>query len=66
MTDKYIQDHYQLRAILESSCARLACENEADLADLRAIQEDAQRIIEEKHIISMPIIIVHFTVKSGI
>ena len=33
---------------MESSCARLACENEADLADLRAIQEDAQRIIEGK------------------
>ena len=48
VTDKYIRDHYQLRAILESSCARLACENEADLADLRAIQEDAQRIIEGK------------------
>ena len=36
VTDKYIRDHYQLRAILESSCARLA------------IQEDAQRIIEGK------------------
>lgn len=48
VTDKYIRDHYQLRAILESSCARLACENGADLTDLQQIQDDAVRIIGEK------------------
>ena len=48
VTDKYIRDHYQLRAILESSCVRLACENGADLTDLQQIQDDAVRIIGEK------------------
>ena len=48
ITDTYIRDHYQLRAILESSCAQLACENEADLSTLEDIMKDAQRMIETK------------------
>lgn len=48
ITDTYIRDHYQLRAILESSCAQLACENEADLGNLEDILKDAQRMIEAK------------------
>ena len=48
ITDTYIRDHYQLRAILESSCAQLACENEADLSTLEDNMKDAQRMIETK------------------
>lgn len=48
VTDKYIRDHYQLRAILEASCAKLACENGADLSDLADIQAEAVQIIQTR------------------
>lgn len=47
VTETYIRDHYQLRAILESSCARIACENKEDLSTLEEIQQEAQQMIAD-------------------
>ena len=47
VTETYIRDHYQLRAILESSCARIACEKKEDLSTLEEIQQEAQQMIAD-------------------
>lgn len=46
ITETYIKEHYQLRAILESACAGLAAGEEVDISGIRQSYEDAKNAIE--------------------
>ena len=41
-----VQDHYELRAILESAACRLICEKEADLSEILAAHEAAVKCVQ--------------------
>ena len=42
ITDTYIREHYQLRAILESACAGLAAEEGVDISGIRDSYEESK------------------------
>lgn len=46
ITETYIKEHYQLRAILESACAGLAAGEEVDISGIRQSYEEAKNAIE--------------------
>ena len=46
ITDTYIREHYQLRAILESACARLAAEEGVDISGIRDSYEESKAALE--------------------
>lgn len=46
ITETYIKEHYQLRAILESACAGLAAGEEVDISGIRQSYEKAKNAIE--------------------
>ena len=47
ITDTYIREHYQLRAILESACAGLAAEEGVDISGIRDSYEESKAALEE-------------------
>ena len=46
ITDTYIREHYQLRAILESACAGLAAEEGVDISGIRDSYEESKAALE--------------------
>ena len=42
ITETYIKEHYQLRAILESAAASLAAEPETDISEIESVYEEAE------------------------
>ena len=47
VTDTYIREHYQLRAILESACAELAAGEGVDISGIRESYESSRKALEE-------------------
>lgn len=47
ITETYIKEHYQLRAILESSAAALAADPEADISEIESVYEEATEALLE-------------------
>ena len=47
ITETYIKEHYQLRAILESSAAALAADPEADISGIESVYEEATEALLE-------------------
>lgn len=47
ITETYIKEHYQLRAILESSAAALAADPEADISEIESVYEEAAEALLE-------------------
>ena len=47
VTDTYIREHYQLRAILESACAELAAGEGVDISGIRESYEASRKALEE-------------------
>lgn len=47
ITETYIKEHYQLRAILESSAAALAAEPEVDISEIESVYEEAEEALNE-------------------
>lgn len=47
ITETYIKEHYQLRAILESSAAALAADPEADTSEIESVYEEAAEALLE-------------------
>lgn len=47
VTDTYIREHYQLRAILESACAELAAGEGVDISGIRESYETSRKALEE-------------------
>ena len=47
ITETYIKEHYQLRAILESSAAALAADPEADISEIESVYEEAVEALRE-------------------
>ena len=45
--ETYIKEHYQLRAILESSAAALAADPEADISEIESVYEEAAEALLE-------------------
>ena len=48
VTETYIKEHYQLRAILEGAAARLCAAPETDISELEEIYQDSCKILENK------------------
>ena len=46
INDTYIKEHYQLRAILESSCAELAARDGIDISGIEAVYETSKEALE--------------------
>ena len=46
ITETYIKEHYQLRAILESAAASLAAEPETDISEIESVYEEAEALKE--------------------
>ena len=46
VTETYIKEHYQLRAILESAAASLAAEPETDISEIESVYEEAESNIQ--------------------
>ena len=47
ITETYIKEHYQLRAILESAAASLAAGMEADISEIESVYEEAEKALTE-------------------
>ena len=47
ITETYIKEHYQLRAILESAAASLAAEQETDISEIESVYEEAEEDLKE-------------------
>lgn len=47
ITETYIKEHYQLRAILESAAASLAAEPGVDVSEIESVYEEAVEALEE-------------------
>ena len=47
ITETYIKEHYQLRAILESSAEALAADPEADISEIESVYEEAAEALLE-------------------
>ena len=47
ITETYIKEHYQLRAILESSAAAPAADPEADISEIESVYEEAAEALLE-------------------
>lgn len=47
ITETYIKEHYQLRAILESSAAALAAEPDVDISEIESVYEEAEEALAE-------------------
>ena len=47
ITETYIREHYQLRAILESSAAALAADEKKDYEELEAVYDEAKEALEQ-------------------
>ena len=47
ISETYIKEHYQLRAILESSAAALAADPEADISEIESVYEEAAEALLE-------------------
>lgn len=47
VTETYIREHYQLRAILESSAAALAADEKTDYEELEAVYDEAKEALEQ-------------------
>ena len=47
ITETYIKEHYQLRAILESAAASLAAEPETDISEIESVYEEAEEDLKE-------------------
>ena len=47
ITETYIKEHYQLRAILESSAAALAAEPDVDISEIESVYEEAEEAFAE-------------------
>ena len=47
ITETYIKEHYQLRAILESAAALLAAEPETDISEIESVYEEAEEALKE-------------------
>lgn len=47
ITETYIKEHYQLRAILESAAASLAAEQETDISEIESLYEEALEALKE-------------------
>lgn len=47
ITETYIKEHYQLRAILESSAAALAAEPGVDISEIESVYEEAVEALKE-------------------
>ena len=47
ITDTYIREHYELRAILESACAELASAETVDISGIKEIYEEAKISLEQ-------------------
>ena len=47
ITETYIKEHYQLRAILESAAASLAAEPETDISEIESVYEEAEEALKE-------------------
>ena len=45
ITETYIKEHYQLRAILESSAAALAADPEVDISEIESVYEEAEEAL---------------------
>ena len=65
ITDTYIREHYQLRAILESACAGLAAEEGVDISGIRDSYEESKLLWKMEITVSMRARTGSFTVKSG-
>ena len=52
ITDTYIREHYQLRAILESACAGLAAEEGVDISGIRDSYEESKAALENGCLVS--------------
>ena len=48
VTETYIKEHYQLRAILEGAAARLCAAPETDISELEEIYQDSCKVLENK------------------
>ena len=47
ITETYIKEHYQLRAILESAAASLAAEPETDISEIESVYKEAEEDLKE-------------------
>ena len=47
ITETYIKEHYQMRAILESSAAALAAEPDVDISEIESVYEEAEEALAE-------------------
>ena len=47
ITDTYIREHYELRAILESACAEFASAETVDISGIKEIYEEAKISLEQ-------------------
>ena len=47
ITETYIKEQYQLRAILESAAASLAAEPETDISEIESVYEEAEEALKE-------------------
>ena len=47
ITETYIKEHYQLRAILESAAASLAAEPETDISEIESVYEEGEEALKE-------------------
>ena len=65
ITETYIREHYQLRAILESAAAKLAAEPGTDIAEIEDIR-NLVRHWKTGNPRNTRISTVHFTMKSGV
>lgn len=66
ITETYIREHYQLRAILESAAAKLAAEPGTDIAEIEDVYQESCEALENGESRNTRISTVHFTMKSGV
>ena len=66
VTETYIKEHYQLRAIFEGAAARLCAAPETDISELEEIYQDSCKVLENKDFSrTTQILIENFIMKSG-
>lgn len=66
ITETYIREHYQLRAILESAAAKLAAEPGTDIAEIEDVYQESCGHWKTGNPRNTRISTVHFTMKSGV
>lgn len=65
ITETYIREHYQLRAILESAAAKLAAEQGTDISEIEDVYQESCEALESGEARNIQISIAHFTMRSG-